>query len=122
MREEQEVNNVMRDLIVLVVDARYVQQELGHRMAQHRAKDVQPDSSQVIICLVSIVQQENILSRSPVHARSAASGKFPNRSPNRAQPAKPGAMRKLFAMFARNVRLGNTPERKRLRVPHALRD
>jgi hypothetical protein len=120
LRKVQEAENVMRDHIGIAVYAPHARQELGHHMAQNRAKDVLLDSSLVIICLVSIVQLVNILSRTPVHAGSVPSGKFRNRSPNHALPVKPEAMQTLFSIFARSVRLGNFPERKRLRVPHAL--
>jgi hypothetical protein len=122
LRKMQEANNVMRDHIGIAVYAPHARQELGHHVDQNRAKDVQPDSSLVIICLVSIVQPGNFLSRIPVHAESVPLGKFRNRSQNHALPVKPEAMRTLSSIFARSVRLDNTPERKRLRVPHVLRE
>jgi hypothetical protein len=68
LRKLQQANDVMRDHIGIAVNASHARQELGHFMAQHRAKDVQPVSSLTIICLVSIVKLENILNGSHVHA------------------------------------------------------
>jgi hypothetical protein len=58
----------MRDLIDVMGNAPYAQQEPGRHMAQRCAKHVQPDNLLRIICVVSIVLLENILNRSPVHA------------------------------------------------------
>jgi hypothetical protein len=68
MRKLQQANNVMRDLIDVAMDAPYAQRELGRHAAQNRAMHVQPDSSQRIILVVSIVQLENTHSRNLVHA------------------------------------------------------
>jgi hypothetical protein len=49
MRELQRTNDVMQDLIDVAMDASYAQRELGRHTAQHRAMNVQLDSSLRII-------------------------------------------------------------------------
>jgi hypothetical protein len=96
----------MRDIIETVpVDAPYAQKELGHHLTQQSAKHVQLGNSLLIICYVSIVEEENILKKCPTLARNAHVGLFRKGSLNHALPVKPACMQIMLSMFARFVLL-----------------